>query len=69
MADNLEQVKADLYKIFNKAVKDQPECDGYSYDAMVGNRKAISDLARAIAAVEKEQREAKERGINKLEKN
>lgn len=76
MSDNLDQVKAELYKIFNEAVKDHTKYENRSssntstpFCPAIENRKAISDLARAIVAVEKEQREAKERGYHKLDKN
>ena len=67
-ATNLDEVRADLYRIFNKAVKDQLDYEKYSYATATGNRQAISDLARAIASVEREQREAKERGYIRLDK-
>jgi hypothetical protein len=69
-------MKADLYRVFNEAVKDHAKYENSSGSAentpfcpMIENRKAISALAEAIVAVEKEQREAKDRGYNKLEKN
>jgi hypothetical protein len=76
MANNLDEVKAELYKIFNEAVEKHGNysdrdyaSNNYPLNLKIENRKVISDLAQAIVAVEKEQRENKDRGYNKLEKN
>lgn len=74
MATNLDEVKAELYKIFNEAVKrhglySDPNSaeNGTSYGGgnpenfAIQNRQAIGALGLAIAEVEREQRAAKER--------
>ena len=75
-ATNLDELRTELYKIFNQAVEDHKNYENghrsgssIPFNPTIENRKAISDLARAIAAVEREQREAKERGIMRLDKN
>jgi hypothetical protein len=67
MADNLDQVKEELYKIFNEAVKKHPDYKGCDYMISIENRKAMSHIAQAIVAIEREQREATGVKIVKLE--
>ncbi|MCE9506772.1 MAG: hypothetical protein K8R48_00440 [Alphaproteobacteria bacterium] len=53
---NMDELKEKLLVAFDKAFAN-------------GERESLGEIAKGIAAVEREQREAKERGINKLEKN
>jgi hypothetical protein len=69
MAENLDQVKEELYKIFNVAVKKQPDHEGYSYERAIQGRDSISRIAQAIVALEREQRLAKQNSRNRLDKD
>lgn len=67
---NLDEVKVELYKLFNEAVDrhgsyEDPNSSGSSYPfgAKTQNRIAIGTLAQAIASVEREQREMKAEGF------
>ncbi|MCE9506773.1 MAG: hypothetical protein K8R48_00445 [Alphaproteobacteria bacterium] len=71
---NLDEMKNKLYDAFNKALDAADRCK-YSHTSS-GEAKAAADYveaaskaAIAITTIEQEQREAKERGVNKLEKN
>ena len=57
---NMDELKEKLFWAFDKA---------FSYVADANERVAMSEITKAIIAIEREQHEAKERGINKLEKN
>lgn len=76
MAENLQDVKKELYRLFNAAVERQAEYEDPStaYSSKPANFKiqsriAIGTLGQAIAAVEREEREAKERGFARLDKS
>jgi len=58
---NFDELKEKLFKAFDRA---------FSFNDGDGNeRVAMGEIAKAIVAIEREQREAKERGFNRLDKN
>ena len=72
MARNLEQLKKVLWEQFEEAVKKHPEYDdskwaGSStpFNPKIENRSAIANIAHAIVAIEREQREAGEQALGR----
>ncbi|MCE9506774.1 MAG: hypothetical protein K8R48_00450 [Alphaproteobacteria bacterium] len=72
--DNLDALKKELYEAFRIAIKyGKDDLEGYatnaSHQAGALSLQAAAEVAKAIAIIDREQRESKERGVNKLEKN
>jgi rRNA-processing protein FCF1 len=72
--DNLDELKKELYEAFRVAIKyGKDDLENYktneSHQAGASSLQAAAEVAKAIAIIDREQREAKDRGYNKLEKN
>ncbi len=72
MTRDLEQLKNVLWEQFDEAVKKHPEYDdstysgsSYPFNPTIENRSAIANIAQAIVAIEREQREAQEQTLGR----
>lgn len=68
---NLDELKAKLYEAFDAAIDraNYFSSEGHFEIAATKFLGPASEAAKAITLIEREQREAKERGYNKLDKN
>ena len=73
MAKSLDELKEALSTAFDKAIERGKEflrwSDPKYIQAGAQALLAAAEAAKAIALIEREQREAKERGFNRLDKN